>query len=188
MSALNISVRRVGFDTKSDRIWRFFIGESCTQNHWNSAFRISKTNFFELCKLLKIYLEPKPNYISNNERALLVEKQIAITLFKLASCAEYRVVGNIFGVHKSTVQQTFYKVISVMNKYLVPKVIKLPDGTESKYISKEFERICGIPRIVCCIDGTHIPVLPPADGYRDFINRKGWASLVLQLVVDNKLL
>ncbi|KAL7878381.1 hypothetical protein AOLI_G00093550 [Acnodon oligacanthus] len=36
------------------------------------------------------------------------------------------------------------------------------------------------------VDGTHIPVLPAADGYKDFVNRKGWPSYLLQGVVDDK--
>lgn len=34
--------------------------------------------------------------------------------------------------------------------------------------------------------GTHIPVLPPSNGYLDYINRKGWPSMVMQAIVDDK--
>jgi len=33
----------------------------------------------------------------------------------LASCAEYRVVGNIFGIHKSTVKKCLYKVVNAID-------------------------------------------------------------------------
>ena len=36
------------------------------------------------------------------------------------------------------------------------------------------------------IDGTHIPVTAPFDGYRDYVNRKGWTSIILQAVCDDK--
>lgn len=75
-----------------------------------------------------------------------------------------------------------------MNDNLAKKYTNLPTDDECKYISKTFEDICGIPRIVCCIDGTHVPILPPLEGYRDLKNRKGWASLVTQLVRDDRLI
>jgi len=37
------------------------------------------------------------------------------------------------------------------------------------------------------IDGTHIPVTALSEGKKDFNNRKGWDSMVLQAVVDDKL-
>ena len=50
-----------------------------------------------------------------------------------------------------------------------------------------------VPRVcnnVCMIAflGTHIPILAPTDGYRDFQNRKGWSSFVLQGVVDDRFM
>lgn len=44
------------------------------------------------------------------------------------------------------------------------------------------------PQAIGAIDGTHIPVLPPADGKHDYICRKGYPSVVLQAVVDANLM
>ena len=50
---------------------------------------------------------------------------------------------------------------------------------------ESFERRQGIPQIVGAIDGTHIPVAIPAnDSWKGYINRKSWASIVFQCVVD----
>ena len=62
--------------------------------------------------------------------------------------------------------------------------IKVPTTEEAVSIAHWFEQKFHIPQIIGCIDGTHIPVLPPSDGYKDFANRKGWPSCVLQ-AVDN---
>ncbi|KAJ8892958.1 hypothetical protein PR048_005539 [Dryococelus australis] len=48
---------------------------------------------------------------------------------------------------------------------------------EAQEVAEGFEYVCGIPNIIGAIDGNHIPILPPAVGYRDFINRKGWLPL-----------
>jgi hypothetical protein len=48
-----------------------------------------------------------------------------------------------------------------------------------------FEDLHGIPGIVGAIDGTHIPLaIPPNDAWNGYINRKSWASIVFQCVVD----
>jgi hypothetical protein len=52
-------------------------------------------------------------------------------------------------------------------------------------ISDSFEEFHGIPNIVGAIDGTHIPLaIPPNDEWKGYINRKSWASIVFQCVVD----
>lgn len=62
----------------------------------------------------------------------------------------------------------------------------MPDETECKVISF-YKNLTNIPQIIGALDGTHIPILPPFEGYRDYINRKGWPSIVLQGVVDSTL-
>ena len=36
------------------------------------------------------------------------------------------------------------------------------------------------------MDGTHIPIISPCDYPADYYNRKGWHSIIMQGVVDNK--
>ena len=46
-------------------------------------------------------------------------------------------------------------------------------------------RVHLVPQVHGAIDGTHVPIRPPAEGCRDFVNRKGWPSIVvLQALVD----
>ncbi|XP_018359712.1 PREDICTED: putative nuclease HARBI1 [Trachymyrmex cornetzi] len=63
----------------------------------------------------------------------------------------------------------------------------MPDINECARISVAYEARINVPQVIGAIDGTHIPILPPADGYKDYINRKGWPSIILQAVVDNNL-
>lgn len=68
---------------------------------------------------------------------------------------------------------------------VIRDLIKLPTLEEACAIAQRFERVYHTPQIIGCVDGAHIPILPPTDGYRDFVNRKGWPSNVLQGIVDD---
>ncbi|KAJ8245206.1 hypothetical protein GJAV_G00273900 [Gymnothorax javanicus] len=68
---------------------------------------------------------------------------------------------------------------------VIHKLIKAPTVEEACATARRFQQKFGMPQIMGCIDGTHIPVLPPSDGYKDFVNRKGWPSFILQAVVDD---
>lgn len=151
---------------------------------FKEAFRMLKPLFTKIVEDLRADLTPKPNPISTR-KPTSVEKQVGICLYKLASCCEYRVVGRVFGVHKSTVHKFFYQVVQAINRRLLWKTIQMPDAEESKQISESFQMKSALPQIIGCIDGSHIPILPPTEGSKDFINRKHYASIVLQAVVDN---
>ncbi|XP_018407228.1 PREDICTED: putative nuclease HARBI1, partial [Cyphomyrmex costatus] len=129
---------------------------------------MKRTTFQFICDELRSELCPATPFLVSRE-PLSVELKVAVTLYYLASCCEYRVVANIFGIHKTSVWRCLHNTVDAINKILLPKFLKMPDVNE------------------CAIDGTHIPILPPADGYKDYINRKGWPSIILQAVVDNNL-
>ncbi|XP_020293375.1 protein ALP1-like [Pseudomyrmex gracilis] len=145
---------------------------------------MSKISFLKLCDLLEDELQPKMQFLKARE-TVSVKEQVAIALYKVASCSEYRVVGNVFGVHKSTVKKCFYEVVKAINKVMAPDYIIMPNQDEAKYIAMIFENVSHIPQIIGCIDGTHIPITVPEEGYRDFVNRKEWASYNVQAIVDH---
>ena len=64
---------------------------------------------------------------------------------------------------------------------------KLPDLGEAQEIAGRNNR-AHVPQVFGALDGTHVPILPPAAGYQDFVNRKGWPSIILQALGDDKLI
>ncbi|CAM4571026.1 unnamed protein product [Leuciscus chuanchicus] len=95
---------------------------------------MTRPTFEMLCGFIGPDVAPTPGC---HRPPVPTRKRIAIALYKLATCAEYRVVGETFGVYGA-------------------------------------------------LDGTHIPILPPTEGYRDYINCKGWPSIDLQALVDDR--
>lgn len=69
---------------------------------------------------------------------------------------------------------------------VIDKFINVPSKEEACASARRFQQMFGMPQIIGCIDVTHIPVLLPSDGYKNFnVSRKGWPSFVLQAVVDD---
>jgi len=64
-------------------------------------------------------------------------------------------------------------------------LILMPCRDETEYIVMQFENVSHISHIIGCINETHLPITVPEEGYRDFVNRKGWASYNVQTVVDH---
>ncbi|XP_030754128.1 protein ANTAGONIST OF LIKE HETEROCHROMATIN PROTEIN 1-like isoform X2 [Sitophilus oryzae] len=147
--------------------WENIVKKEFSEKDWLENFRVGKDSFRFIVEELKEELKPKENFLNNARIISCVEKKVAVALFYLASVCEYRVVGHTFGIHKST-------------------YIKIPSEAEAIEIASYFERSTHLPNIIGAIDETHIPVRPPTEGHRDFINRKGWASIILQGVVDSK--
>lgn len=151
-------------------------------NRWFNNFRMTKRTFLFVCSLVEEELAPSEIQCSTREPLSVIE-QVAIALYNLASYSEYRVVAEVFGVGKTTVHKCLHRFVNALNKR-AKEFINFPDANECKKIAKKFERISNVPQVIGCIDGCHIPILPPKVGYRDYVNRKGWASYVLQAVVD----
>ena len=176
------SKRRLWMKSRNKVFWERDVLTLFDDEDWKANFRMTRRSFHKLCGIMEGVMKPKEVTV---RPPIPLEMRVAIVLYKLASCAEYRVVANQFGVHKATVRKMVYQFCTGMVTSALGHFIKLPTTEEAITIANRFEQKFNIPQIIGCIDGTHIPVLPPSDGYKDFVNRKGWPSYVLQGVVDD---
>nr|CAI5852533.1 unnamed protein product [Callosobruchus analis] len=166
--------------------WENIVNKEFSEQDWLENFRVGKDTFMFIVNELRVSLQPKGNILNSSRTISSVEKKVAIALFYLASVCEYRVVGHTFGIHKSTVHNIVHEFVNAVNKVLLHRFIKMPTEAEAIEVASYFQQTTVLPNIIGAIDGTHIPIKPPRQGHRDFINRKGWASVILQGVVDAK--
>ena len=66
---------------------------------------MTRQTFNKVCRVLKPDISPMENTVQD---AIDVQKQVALTIYWLATPTEYRTIGNLFGVAKSTALNTVY--------------------------------------------------------------------------------
>uniref|UniRef100_A0A1A8S174 DDE Tnp4 domain-containing protein n=1 Tax=Nothobranchius rachovii TaxID=451742 RepID=A0A1A8S174_9TELE len=85
--------------------WERVVMKEFSDPEWKESFRMTRSSFHKLCGFMEGVLSPQDETV---RAPIPLEMRVAIVLYKLASCAEYRVVANQFGVHKSTVKKFVY--------------------------------------------------------------------------------
>lgn len=142
--------RRFKSRPRSDRYW-LLLNEPRNESQYFETMRMTKSSFQKLCSLIIPHLPKQKKFLTVPVPS---EKQIAICLYKLASCAEYRVIGDVFGVHKSTVHKYFHEVLNAILK-LTKQFIHFPKLNECLEIAKNFQKKSNIPNIIGAIDGKY---------------------------------
>ena len=92
-------------------------------------------------------------------KAVSTDKRIAITLCFLSTGADYRTIGHLFGVSKSTVCVVTKKVCAAIVDHLLPEYIKIPAAAALDEKVHHFRVDHGFPQCVGAVDGTHIPIV-----------------------------
>jgi len=168
---------------KSNHWWEQVVKSNFTSTDWLENFRVSNLTFQYICTKLSPFVGKRDTIMRN---AIPVEKRVALMLWFLATGADYRTIGHLFGVAKSTVCVIRKEVCSCIVSRLLPQYIKMPQGNSLKAVIDGFCKDHGFPQCVGAIDGTHIPIVSTDQCSADYYNRKGWHSIILQGTVDNK--
>jgi hypothetical protein len=104
----------------------------------------------------------------------------------MANTEVFRQIANMYGfTNKGSAHYCVMEVLDVLATQLHNKYIKWPTGEQCSMIAAEFEEKTGFPGVIGCIDGTHIPIKPPASERAGFINRSGKPSINVLAVCDN---
>ncbi|XP_066590573.1 putative nuclease HARBI1 [Prorops nasuta] len=150
-----------------------------SNNLFKDHFRISRPSFEKLINYIGNNME-NPNYLME------LPKKVMFTVWMLAKPESFLSVGDRFGIAKSSVHSIFKEITQILTN-LLPENIKWPFSAEYHKIAHTFKiRSFGSPGIIGAIDGCHIPCKQPVNNAIDYYNRKGFHSILLQGVCDDK--
>ena len=125
--------------------------------------------------------------ITGKSKALTAEQKVLIALKFFATGNSFRQIAETIGATKSSVSRSIREVSATLCSHS-KEFIKFPtEIDEIKTIKKKFYDIAHFPEVIGAIDGTHIPILKPSTNDYIYINRKGYASINCQIVVDSDL-
>lgn len=116
-----------------------------------------------------------------------LEKKVHITLWLLSNHSiSFRATSDLFGLSKGTAHMIFLEITRAIAE-LRHMYIRWPNAGQCNRNGAEVHERFGIPGVIGCIDGCHIPIKAPKENPVDFYNRKMFHSVVLQGVCDNSL-
>lgn len=103
---------------------------------------------------------------------------MCLALRYFATGANYSIIGDFQGVHKSSVSHCVREVATFL--YVrQQEYIHFPLTPEEKYRTAQryFESFGQKPLCLGCMDGTHIPIIRPRLNEDRFVNRKNYHSI-----------
>ncbi|XP_054152455.1 uncharacterized protein LOC128951231 [Oppia nitens] len=151
-----------------------------SDDEFKDNFRVTRKTFSYLLDNLKVILSPKG---TSPRASIPVDKKIAISLKVLATNCEYREIGIIFGVGKSTVCHIFKSFITAVTSIL-SKHIKFPSDEEFRQMAIDFEQLWQYPMAIGAIDGCHFCINAPLKQSTDYYNYKNFKSVVALAICD----
>lgn len=79
----------------------------------------------------------------------------------------------------------YLKIIAVVIARLAPSHIKFPEPDEARSLASQFHDIAGMPRVIGCVDGSHVKIISPGgDNVEVYRCRKGYMPINIQEICD----
>lgn len=159
--------------------------DNYSEDQFRERFRYSKNGVMKLVEFLRVDLEKS----SNRSCDFPSEFEILIALRFYASGSMQLVLADTFNdtVPKSSVSRIIEKISTALANH-ADSVIKFPSTNEEiSAVKNGFFNLYGMPGVLGCVDGTHIPIIPSAKFKppEEFYGRKG-CTINCQFICDDK--
>jgi len=151
------------------------------------TFRLSETGMNILLGLVKAALKNRPKTYVRGRPAVDLRKQVLILLYYLCTQSTEYQIAQIFGISDSTVYKCIARLIDILYEDCQSALIRWPAGDRMLQVVQAFKGKRDISGIIGAIDGSHIAINCPDENACDYVNRKGFHSVVLQAVCDSDL-
>ncbi|XP_048345353.1 putative nuclease HARBI1 [Sphaerodactylus townsendi] len=156
--------------------WEKFVAEVWDAERWIENFCMSRGTLFGIVEVLRPRIERQHTVM---RAPIATEKRVAITVWWLANRECYRLVGQQFGVARSTVAEIVLEVCFAMELDLLRATVCL---REVDKIMDGFGHL-GFPHCIGALGETHIPVRAPVRQVEEY--RKQFYSILLQGITDH---
>lgn len=146
-------------------------------------FRLNRRGIMALVDMLREDLE----HLTRRNSALSPECQTFIALRFYASGCFQNLTGDMINVSQPTASRVIRRVSIALQRRL-NRYVKFP--TSRAYINEtktQFYLDGGFPNVLGCVDCTHIRIATPSEHEWEYVNRKGWHSINVQLICDARL-
>ncbi|KAK4872749.1 hypothetical protein RN001_014778 [Aquatica leii] len=122
-------------------------------------FRLTKPTTISLLEMIEVQLE----FDNDCNNSVSPINQLLTALLFYASSAHQLNIGDLMHMDQSTVSRIVKKVSEVLAS-LHNQFIKMPTSPEELLSDQNnFYRVARFPRIIGCIDGTHIKIRSPGE-------------------------
>ena len=139
---------------------------------WKENLRMSRATFKIVCDELRPHIKRETTKF---RESVSVEARVAVTIWRLATNAEYRTIAALFGLWRSTVGEIVLDTCDAIANHLLPRYVHVPqDTTVLRQIVDGFLESWGFPQTVGAIDRAHIPIIRPEESSADSFNRKSF--------------
>ncbi|KAK9284071.1 hypothetical protein L1049_012331 [Liquidambar formosana] len=163
------------------------VSQSGNSTKFEYIFKISRKTFHYICSLVKDDMMAKPpNFNDLNGKPLSLNDRVAVALRRISSGESLAIVGDSFGINRSTVAQITWRFVEAMEERGLHHLHWPSTEDEMEEIKSKFENIRGLPNCCGAIDTTHIFMcLPTIDPSNDiWFDREKNNSMILQAIVD----
>ena len=117
--------------------------------------------------MLRVFVTPNPKAFRKD--VISAEKQVALVLYYLKDQGSLRITANTFRVSFSTVSLSLRMVCNAIAEHLGPLYIKFSSTKEElQEAASKFLLTFGLPQVVGCVDGTHVPIIQLTENPHDF--------------------
>ena len=154
---------------------------------FRSHFRLSLATFEKLTLEIGNFPEIPKGPQHGGRPPISVSKHLLIALWLLGTPESIRSVSDRFNVTKSSVFLCFRRVCEALKNHVASRVIKWPTEGRAKIVMEGFRQLKGMPGVIGAIDGSHIPIKAPEEYPENYVNRKGFHSVVLQGICDHEM-
>ncbi len=145
-------------------------------------FRFDRAGTGYLSNLVRGDLE----WICERSRPIPVEISVMVSLRYLATADRQLDVADTFRISQPTVSRIVTAFVTSMNRHL-GRFVQFPVLPAAvQQCQHGFYDLAGFPRVVSCVDGTHIQFAPPSEREQDYLNRKGYHSINVQVMCDHQ--